>query len=83
MKDNLWERLLPQAREIILDNQSRYPATTDAIIAVLQDEQYQLWTELPYYIVKMLHQRIFAGGDPFELIDEDEFRTLFESYYEQ
>lgn len=82
MRDTLWERLLPQARELIIEQLRRYPATTEAIINTLEDKQYQMWTELPYYVVKMLHERIF-NGESLEPIEEEEVRQLFESYYEQ
>jgi len=79
MKTTLWERLLPQARELILQKEGRYPATTEIMIKKLQDPQFHLWSELPYYIVKMLHERIY--GDVWADVDQDEVKVLFEEYY--
>lgn len=82
MKDNLWERLLPQAREAILSKERQYPAITEATVNYLQDTKYHSWTELPYYIVKFMHEFVFGGGS-LDDIEEEEVRSLFESYYEQ
>ena len=79
MKTTLWERLLPQAREIIMEQERRYPATTKIIVDKLNDTNYHMWSELPYYIVKMLHERVY--GDIHADIDEEEVKELFEEYY--
>ena len=81
MKDNLWERLLPQAREMILSYERQCPSTTEVIIKHLEDSQYHNWTELPYFIVKFIHERIY-NANPLELIEEEEVRMLFEQYYD-
>ena len=78
MKNTLWERLLPQARELIEESENRYPATTEVIYEALKDNKYHMWTELPYYVVRLLSERIFGVGS----IEEDEIRTLFAGYYE-
>ena len=80
-ENNLWERLLPQARELILQYEGRYPATTKAVIDALHDTEYHTWTVLPYYIVKFIHEWVFNAG-ALDLIEEDEIRTLFKNYYE-
>ena len=82
MKNTLWERMLPQGRELINQYELRYPATTEMIIKHLTDDQYYRWSELPYYIVKFVHERIFNPGDFFAPVEEEEMRTLFEDYYE-
>ena len=84
MRDHtLWARLMPQARELIIENLNHYPATTELIINTLKDSKYHIWTELPYCVVKMLHERIFETDDIFQPIEEEEVRMLFENYYEQ
>jgi hypothetical protein len=74
--------MLPQGRELINQYEQRYPATTEMIIKHLTDENYHRWTELPYYIVKFVHERIFNREDFFAPIEEEEMRSLFENYYE-
>jgi len=79
MRHTLWERLLPQARELIEGSLNRYPATTEVIMNSLKDNKYHMWSELPYYVVRLLSEAIFGIGG----IEEDEINTLFEKYYEQ
>jgi hypothetical protein len=74
--------MLPQAREIIQQYERRWPATTETITKHLMDSSYVRWTELPYYIVKFIHERIFNPGDAFQSVEDDEMRSLFEDYYE-
>ena len=78
----LYERLLPQARKILENHEKRLPATTELIFKTLKDESRHLWTELPYYVVKMIHERIYGTGfdDP---IDGEEVKMLFEDSYGQ
>ena len=78
MEENLWERLLPQAREIIEGSENKYPATTDVIYAALKNPKYHIWGELPYYVIRLISERIFGIGS----IEEDEINTLFGKYYE-
>ena len=82
MKTNLWERLLPQAREAIMSKERQYPAITEVTVLHLKDNKYHGWTELPYYIVKFMHEFVFGGG-ALDDIEEEEIRSLFEAYYEQ
>ena len=79
MKTTLWDRMLPQARELVLRNKKMMPFQTEVVINHLKDEKYHGWSELPYYIVKLLHERVY--GDVFENIDQDEVKMLFEEYY--
>ena len=60
----------------------RFPATMELLIDTLKNEKYLLWTELPYYAVKMLHETVF-NAKSFELIEEEEIRMLFEGYYNE
>ncbi len=77
----LKETLTPQAREILESFENRFPATTKVIFDHIDNPKYSLWTELPYYVVKMIHERVF-NGDPLEPIEEDEIRLLFTQFYE-
>lgn len=81
-KKTLYDRLLPQAREIIEKEQKRLPSITEMIFKALKDESKHFWTELPYYVVKMIHERVYNASfdDP---IDEEEVKMLFQDYYEQ
>lgn len=79
--ETLWDRLLPQARELIIQNQMRQPATTEMVIKTLQDTKYFLWTELPYHVVKHLHEIIY-NAKSLDLIEEDEVKSIFHAYYE-
>lgn len=77
----LYERLMPQAREILDNRKDRWPNVVESIEAHLKDERYSSWTQLPYIIVRYLNDRIF-GSDPLGMIDEGEIRMLFKDYYE-
>ena len=77
----LYERLLPQAREMLENARSQFPATTTTIMEQLHDKKYYSWTELPYSTVKMMHERVFNSGC-LDAIEEEEVRQMFSDYYE-
>jgi hypothetical protein len=73
--------MLPQAKELVMKGEKDLPATTHIIQKTLKDERYHMWSELPYYIVKMIHERIF-GAAWMESIEEEEVKMVFEDYYD-
>ena len=78
----LYERLLPQARELLNKARVNYPATVEGLIDKLSDEHYFHWTELPYNTVRILYDRIYKAEytDP---IEEEEVRMLFQDYWNE
>ena len=77
----LYDRLLPQARELLQKKRKDFPATTTIVMEQLADEKFYHWTELPYSTVRMMYDRIF-NTDYFEPIEEEEVRMLFQDYWD-
>jgi len=76
----LYERLLPQAREVLNSQKDRWPNVIAGLEEKLNDNYYYSWTELPYGTVRVLYDRIF-GADWQDPIEEGEVRMLFEEYW--
>ena len=79
----LWDRMLPQAKELLSGYERRFPATTEIIEKTLKNDEFANWTELPYYIVKLIHERIFNPHSLLDSIEEEEVRMLFKDYYDK
>lgn len=74
----LWDRLVPQMKEVIKQKRGPFPATAVELEELLQKSYH--WIDLPFYAVARLYDFAYGIKDTWE---QDKVRQLFEDYWNE